>query len=100
MGQLALPFGDELWPESPHSDGGCRLVVLLDYRPHLDQVETVELDLPPAWGPPAIAHMVLTRMLATREHLEITDSAGDAWPFERETVRAFWIRRGGKRSRG
>lgn len=84
-----LPFGDGA-SQPPQGEGPTTwLVVLVDYRPAMDRVEAVQIKLPAQWGGPETAHMVLTQMFRTRRRVEVEDVAGDAWSFERETVRAF-----------
>lgn len=60
MGQLEFPIGDGERRKAPQVGRRVRLTVLVDYRPTLDEVEMVEVELPPEWGGPEIAHMVLT----------------------------------------
>lgn len=61
---------------------------LVDYRPVLDQVEVVTVTSEAA--DPAVFHDALASQFAKGGRVQVIDHCGDSWPFEAETVRAFW----------
>jgi hypothetical protein len=88
MGHLIFPdFGST--PPAPDGPSRTHLTVLVDSAADT-QPERIEIQLPPAWGEPEIASMILKQMFKNREHVDITDPTGETLRLISADVRAFW----------
>lgn len=89
MGHPSFPFDLRL---PPPAGRGSLLCILVDYRPILEQVDTLRLRLGPPWGSPEQLHAFLTEQCRLGRSFTLVDVEGEEWMFHHETVKAFYVK--------